>query len=57
MTNINETTRFSNFKLVLSFNQVRAVEAGFTGSIQTMVQQMTRSKLFATWTLKVEAGP
>ena len=50
--------KITRFCLVpIHFNQVRAVEAGFTGSIQTVVQQMTRSKLFATWKLNVEAGP
>ena len=37
--------------------QVRVVAADFTGSIQTVDQLMTRSKLFATWRLSVEVGP
>ena len=30
---------------------------GFTGLIQTVARQKTRSKPFATWKLSVEAGP
>ena len=39
------------------FFQVRVVAADFTGSIQTVAQQMIRSKLFATWRLSMEVGP
>ena len=38
------------------FFQVAVMVADFTGSIQTEVRQVTRSRLFATWRLIVEVG-
>ena len=41
----------------LIYDQVRARVTGFTGSIQTAAQQLTRSKLSATCKLSAEVGP
>ena len=36
--------------------KVTGVVADFTGSIQTEARQVTRSRLFATWRLRMEVG-
>ena len=39
------------------YDQVKVMAAAFTGLIQTVARQKTRSKPFATWKLSVEVGP
>ena len=39
------------------YDQAKVMGAAFTGLIQTVARQKTRSKPFATWKLSVEVGP
>ena len=39
------------------YDQAKVMAAAFTGLIQTVARQKTRSRPFATWKLSVEVGP
>ena len=39
------------------YDQAKVMAVGFTGLIQTVARQKTRSRPFATWKLSVEVGP